>query len=207
MINVNQRVLAVGAHPDDIEFGCLGTLLKLPLDTKKCIYVASMGSAGDPSSSAQRCAESRNGLSCLKNTELHFREKAGIAHNEFQPVMDELYLLIQKFNPDLILTMSPQDTHQEHRAVYDITISAARRSKASILCYGILSNTPEFRPNYFVDVGEVYAQKVKALREHKSQSHKYYMTDEYLDIFHGHNYAALHGIPKCEAFEVVRLFS
>ena len=65
----------------------------------------------------------------------------------------------------------------------------------------------DFKPTQFVDIGEVYAQKKQALKKHVSQSDKYYMTDEYIEIFHSHNYASLHGVRYCEAFEVVRIFS
>ncbi len=203
---VGEKVFILGAHPDDVEYGCLGSLLKMPDEVRKVIYVASMGSQGDATSGLNRCDESERALSCLKGSELHFRRHIGLSVHDFESVMGEIHSIIQDFQPNLILTMSQHDTHQEHRLLYELTISAARRSRASILSYGILSNTPEFRPTCFVDVDSVYQRKVAALREHKSQAEKCYMTDEYLRIFHGHNYAAIHGVSFCEAFETVQLF-
>jgi LmbE family N-acetylglucosaminyl deacetylase len=201
------RVLAIGAHPDDIEYGCLGMLLKMSPQTEKHLFVASMGSAGDPTTGEQRVEESRKALSLVRPETLYFRKKAGIDKKDFEEVLQDIFKLVEKIKPDLILTHGPHDTHQEHRELYEITIAAARRSKATILSYGILSNTLEFRPHYFVDIGEVYSQKKGALREHRSQAQKFYMQDEHLDIFHAHNYASLHGVRFCEAYEIVRMFA
>ncbi len=202
----SKKILAIGAHPDDVEYGCLGLLLKAK-GAEKLIYVASLGSKGDPSSNYQRKDESFESLQSVEPQKLIIREKAGIESSDFEEISSELFQLINVEQPDLILTMGPHDTHQEHHRVYEMTISAARRSKASILCYGILSNTPEFAPKYFVDIQDVYEQKKKALSCHKSQAKKYYMTNEYLEIFHSHKYAALHGIRFSEAYEIVRLFN
>lgn len=201
------RIIALGAHPDDIEYGCLGLLLKTSSQAEKHIFVASMGSKGDPSTGEQRVEESRRALSLVKPETMQFRRKAGIDRGNFEEIMGDVYQLIEKVKPDLILTHGPHDTHQEHRELYEITVAAARRSKASILSYGILSNTLDFKPQLFVDISEVYALKKKALAEHKSQVQKFYMQQEHLDIFHAHNYASLHGVRYCEAYEILRMFS
>jgi LmbE family N-acetylglucosaminyl deacetylase len=199
-------VLAIGAHPDDIEYGCLGFLLSLKPSKAKHIFVGSLGSIGDSSSGKHRENESRQALQGLNPASLTFRQATGLQPKDYESISDEIYQLIENIKPDLILTMGPHDTHQEHRLIFEATISGARRSKASILSYGILSNTPQFSPNFFFDVGEVFETKKTLLKEHQSQKQKYYMSEEYLNIFHGHNYAALHGFRFCEAYEVVRLF-
>lgn len=206
MLNYD-RIIAIGAHPDDIEYGCLGLLLKMSSSTMKHVFVASMGSKGDPSTGEQRVEESRRALSVLKPETISFRRKAGIEKADFEELLNDIYALIEKVKPDLILTHGPHDTHQEHRELFDISVAAARRSKASILSYGILSNTLDFKPQLFVDISEVYAQKKRALAEHRSQAQKFYMQQEHLDIFHAHNYASLHGVRFCEAYEIVRMFS
>lgn len=206
MINP-KKVLAIGAHPDDIEFGCLGYLLKLNAAVEKHLYVASLGSAGDPSTGIVRKEESIKALQCVKPKSVHFRAKTGVESTDFHEVLQELTGLVTDVNPDLILCLGPHDTHQEHRRMYEIMIAAARRSRASILTYGILSNTLDFKPSHFVDIGEVYSEKKAALKVHASQKDKYYMTDEYVEIFHSHNYASLHGLRYCEAYEIVRIFS
>jgi LmbE family N-acetylglucosaminyl deacetylase len=201
-----QNILAIGAHPDDIEYGCLGLLLKQKkLNSKISLFVASVGSKGDLSSGLARKQESMNALSVLSPEHVFFREESGIAHNNLEPLLDTLFQFIQKVQPDLILTMSQHDTHQEHQNLHTISMAAARRSSASILCYSILSNTLKFSPTVFVDVKDEMVAKKEALQKHISQRGKYYMSDEYLEIFHSHKYASLHGLRYCEAYEVERL--
>lgn len=202
-----KRILAIGAHPDDVEFGCLGLLLKQPRSTATHIYVASLGSKGDPSTGTARRDESLSALEILGPQSVTVREAAGLAAADFDDVLQQLTGLINDVQPDLILTLGPQDTHQEHRRIYEITLAAARRSKASILNYAILSNTLDFKPSLFVDVSDVITKKKEALARHRSQRDKYYMTPEYFEIFHSHNYASLHGIRYSESYEVVRLFN
>lgn len=202
-----QSILALGAHPDDIEYGCYGHLLKQKKQGAQIsAFIASLGSKGDPSSGLGRKHESTTALHELTDGRLYFREEVGLSHNDFSPVIDQVFGLIQTLKPDLILTQGQHDTHQEHRLLYEITLAAARRSTASILAYGILSNTLEFMPHLFVDISAEFEEKKTILRKHLSQKDKYYMSEQYLEIFHSHNYASLHGLRHCEAYEVVRLF-
>lgn len=200
------RILAIGAHPDDIEYGCFGFLASHMKNADIFCYVCTSGSAGDLTSGDHRILESKEALALLKPTTTLFAKNKGIHITEYEKISNELYNFIQIAKPDLILTHSPHDTHQEHRLLYDITMTAARRSKASILKYGILSNTLNYHPQVFKDISAEYALKRKALDLHKSQSKKYYMSDEYLKIFHQNQYVNLNEIKLSESFEIERLF-
>ena len=201
-----KNILAVGAHPDDIEFGCFGFLYKQrKLGSEISAFIATLGSKGDPTSGTTRKIESTSALELLRPKHLQFREQAGMGAADFDEVLELLFNCIQFIKPDLILTLSPHDTHQEHRLLHDVTLAAARRSAASIMNYSILSNTLQFTPSVFVDVQNEFPLKREALQFHKSQAGKYYLSNEYLEISHSHNYASLHGIRYCETFEVVRL--
>ena len=90
--------------------------------------------------------------------------------------------------------------------MWEITLSAARRSKASILHYGTASSTADFSPTVFVDIADYYETKQAALREHKSQIDKDYMNQPHLEICHSNTYASLHGVRCSEAFELFRAF-
>lgn len=202
-----KKILVVGAHPDDIEYGCYGFLLGKAKSSEIHIYVASLGSIGDPTSGQTRMRESTNALRLLEPTSMTFRQKVGIRPEDFNAVLDELTELIAKVDPDLILGLGPHDTHQEHVRIHEIIKAAARRSQASILSYGIVSNTLDFRPQFFVDISEYFNRKKMALKFHETQSAKAYMSEDYLNIFNSNTYAALHGLRYCESFEVVRFFS
>ncbi len=202
-----ESVLAIGAHPDDIEYGCFGYLSKLA-STGSVInaYIGTLGSEGDPTSGKSRLDETEKALNALPIQKLYSRQEIGFGPADFNLALGELYRVIQETSPDLILSLSQHDTHQEHRQMHDLTIGAARRSNASLLCYSILSNTPQFRPTLFVDISEHFEAKKRALACHRSQSDKYYMSEAYLNIFHTDKYANLHGIKFCESYEIIRMF-
>ena len=205
MINV-KRVLAIGAHPDDIEIGCLGFLLKLGAEVQKHLYFASLGSAGDPTSGKERQAESEAACSCLRPASITFRQKAGILPTDHVELMTEMTRLVGQHAPELVLIGSPHDTHQEHTYVYHALISAMRRTSASVIAYSGNSTTLEFHPTLFVDISTVVEAKMLALAQHKSQLGKNYLSREFFEIFHAHPYAAANGIRCCERFEPVRIF-
>ena len=147
-----RRVVAIGAHPDDIELGCLGTLLKLQAaaDVEVSAFVGCVGSKGDPSSGMTRVRESQAAFGCLDLARFEYRDQAGITYDDFLPLLDQMTGVLDAAQPDLILTQGPKDTHQEHRIVWEVCMAAARRTQASIYHYAVASNTPEFAPNVFV---------------------------------------------------------
>jgi LmbE family N-acetylglucosaminyl deacetylase len=153
-----------------------------------------------------RIEESRAAFECIKLESLDFRNQRGITAADFLPLLDQLTSVLDRAQPDVILTQGPKDTHQEHRVIWEVTMAAARRTRASILHYAVASNTPDFTPNVFVDISEQFETKRAALAKHKTQAGKEYMGDSHLAIFHGHTYASLHGIRCSEAFELMRGF-
>jgi len=205
MVKYN-KILAIGAHPDDIEYGCGGFLMKIGAESDKFAFVASLGSAGDETSGLSRAKECKNAMKIIKVNKLVFREEVGISYDKYEQISNMINKIINDFNPDLILTHSQNDTHQEHFILSQCVLTAARRSRSSILFFNLLSNTPSFKAEIFVDIGDVIERKIEALSQHISQKGKYYMTKEYLDIFHSNRYAVLHGIRYSEVFEIYRIF-
>ena len=199
-------MVAVGAHPDDVEIGCLGTLLKFGPSVDVHVFVGCLGSVGDASSGAERADESRAAFQCIAPKSFHMRMEAGITQEQFEPILKSLQAVIDDVKPELILSHGPKDTHQEHRMMWEICLAASRRAKARILHYGTASSTADFSPNVFVDISEYYAAKKLALAEHKSQADKDYMNPPHLDICHANTYASLHGVRCSEAFELFRGF-
>ncbi len=201
-----QTVVAVGAHPDDVEIGCLGTLLKMGPDVDVHVFVGCLGTPGDPTTSVARADETVAAFECLSPATLHVRQRPGITPADFENVLQELQALIDRVKPDLVLCHGPKDTHQEHRLMWEICLAAARRCKASILHYGTASSTADFSPHVFVDISAHYETKKRALKEHVTQADKDYMNPPHLDICHSNTYASLHGVRCSEAFELFRAF-
>ena len=165
-----ERILVIGAHPDDVEYSCLGFLLKQKsLGSKIFAYVASLGGLNDATSGLERKVESDAALS------FNGFQKFYTLNNKFDyfEIEAEIRNLVLEFNIDCVLVHSPLDTHQDHRIIHDITLSAIRRVGLSLILYRSVSTTREFVPNLQVGVDVFMDLKMKTLLLHKSQQTKY----------------------------------
>jgi LmbE family N-acetylglucosaminyl deacetylase len=201
------NILAIGAHPDDIEYGCLGFLKKQSSKGASIhIHVLSLGSLGDSSATVGRISETRNGLSIVRPKSFNVREEVGINETDFHELLQVLEATIDQTKPDLILVHGPNDTHQQHIHVHRLVMAAARRQKISVLQYAIVSNDLNFRPNFFVELNtEEMELKIEQLRHHVSQRDKFYMQSDYIKKFHQRPYTLIHDMEYCEAFETNRI--
>ncbi|WP_185714962.1 PIG-L deacetylase family protein [Gulosibacter macacae] len=201
--NRTRRVLVVGAHPDDLELGCGGTLAKL-IDEGAEVHAivmtnGSVGAEGDTRVTEAETAARFLGIASVQvfdepDTNLHLVE------NRLMQLIEET---IKRVEPDLIFTHSAHDHHQDHESVHRATLRAARGHQ-SILCFESPSATREFSPSVFVDVSEYTDIKVHAVHEHRDQRRKPYMHANVLlgiTAFRGRQARCDHA----EGFEPVRL--
>lgn len=161
-----KRVLAIGAHPDDVEIGCGGALAKHNASGDVLhILTLSRGSAGgDVSvrvSEASKAAE-------LLGAKLEIGNLRDAHISEGSETIELIQTAIQKFQPTHVYTHSFEDTHQDHRAAYTASLTAAR-SVPNVYCYQTPSSTVDFSPNRFVDISDFIGAKLSALACHKSQ--------------------------------------
>lgn len=198
-----KRILAIGAHPDDLELACGGTLARLA-DAGHEIraLVMSAGEVGGDSSIRPSEAQAAGRYLGLVATEV-----LDFPDTRLESVSNAMVAAIERnlkdFSPDVIFTHSAHDQHQDHHAVHAATLRAARRHPA-ILCYESPSVTAEFNPRVFVDITEYVPAKAAAVARHRDQRTKPYMTEERVSgmaAFRGHQAKINHA----EAFEPVRL--
>lgn len=168
-------VLAVGAHPDDLELACGGTLACFAAAGVEVHgLVMSRGSRGGDS--AKRIAEADKGaqLMGLSSVEVLDHPDTHLA-DEGDAMVSDVENLMMRVQPTLILTHSSHDNHQDHVAVHLAVVRAARRHP-SILCFESPSVSPAFTPSTFVDIGEHIDMKEAAVELHHDQAGKPYMT-------------------------------
>ena len=199
-------ILAIGAHPDDIEFSCFGFLLKQQkIGSKIKVYIVSPDSLTDNPITDKRIQESIESFSLIPNTDLLIRNKNNINNEDYQLIADEIRNLVNKNKVDLVLVHYPNDTMQEHRLLHDIVMTALRRLPVSVFLYKSPSTSHNFIPNFISNIKHEYLTKVNALKKHKSQSNKEYMSEESIKIFNtGWNGKKI-GIDVCEEFYIERL--
>ena len=200
------KVFAISTHPDDLEFGAFGTLYKYRKEMDLSIFICSLGGMGDKTSGMIRLQESTSALELLGPTSSVSRKEVGVPRASYEDLVSVIENLIKTTDSKTILIPSFSDTHQDHRMIHEVSISAVRRANVNLLNYPVLSTNSEFHPTLFVDISKELEKKMEALALHKSQKDKYYMSKQYLEAFHSDRVAMLQGVRYSERFEVLRAF-
>lgn len=163
------NILAIGSHPDDIEFGCGGTLIKYAQKGHD-VHLLVLTEGGRGGDSTERRLEQEEAARLLGARQLLW---GGYQDTEVFPDRD----LIQKVEgilhvvqPDLILVHSGDDTHQDHRHLSSAVVTASRYTRNVLFYEG--PTTANFTPTVFVDIAPVLPQKLAALGAHTSQAVK-----------------------------------
>src|SRR5436309_3207019 len=125
------RILAVGPHPDDIEFGCAPVLIQEAARGHQVkILVASKGEAASSGTPEERAEEAR-GAAALIGAEIKFLDLGGDCHIEYHP-QNSLRVAreVRLFRPDTVLAPDPgENQHPDHIAVGKIVRDAARLAR------------------------------------------------------------------------------
>jgi LmbE family N-acetylglucosaminyl deacetylase len=161
-----RRVLAIGAHPDDIEIGCTGTLLKL-IEQRALSEVCWVVLSGD----GERVHEARRSAEALLDgvprSEVLVRDfPDGFFPYEGQRIKDFFEQLKVDFSPDVVFTHQRADLHQDHRLSCELTWNSFRDHL--ILEYEVPKYDGDMSaPNAFVPLEErLRRRKIDHLMSH-----------------------------------------
>jgi LmbE family N-acetylglucosaminyl deacetylase len=173
-----KTVLALGAHPDDLELGCGATLAKLAArGTQITAVIFTNGSRGT-GGERDRAGETRRALDSLGvQTILQHDFPDSRLHEHLNDLITTIESHVADVAPRRVYTMFAQDRHQDHRAVYHAS-AVACRSVPQILAYETPSSYPNFVPTMFEPVDDFIEHKVAALKLHASQGSQLYMQEE-----------------------------
>ena len=198
-----RRILVVGAHPDDIELGCGGTLAKF-VDSGHEVHALVMTHGSTGGDEPTRVAEANAGSQFLGLTSLTVMDFPDSLLPECgKKMIEAIETLLLRLNPDIVLTHSAHDRHQDHHAVHLATVRAARAHPA-VLGYESPSATDEFTPQFYVDIDQYVDAKAHSVRIHHSQRDRPYVSAEQvkaLALVRGRQGTVKHA----EAFETVRI--
>ncbi len=162
------RILALGAHSDDIEIYCGGTLVKFREQG-----VAILGTIVTETDT-DRIWEAEGGFGILGIGKPRFCEFPKAEIHNLRKLTGVIDSLIAEFSPDLILTHHTGDSHQDHVALAKAAISACRKNTISLwMCertmLGGITDHP-FRPQVFMELTQDQLNtKLKAIKSHQSQ--------------------------------------
>lgn len=160
----------MGAHPDDIEIGCAGSLLKYH-NVGFDIYLMVM-TLGDKGGDHQiRENEQIRSAEIMKASDLIW---GGYEDTQLSLHMDTLVSDIEshikKIKPTFLFVNYVDDSHQDHRTLCKAAISASRNIR-NVLFYEV-PTTHDFSPSIFVDIRDTMDIKIDALLAHASQMEK-----------------------------------
>ena len=163
------RILAIGAHPDDIEFGCGGTLIKYAGQGHEVflLIMTDGGAGGDKIIRRQEQEESARIL-CARN--LFWGDYPDTAIPLDRALIQRVEQVIREVQPDFIFVHYYDDTHQDHRHLATSTITATRYTRNVLFYEG--PTTQNFSPSVFVDLDTVLEDKIATLKAHASQVEK-----------------------------------
>lgn len=200
------RVLAVGAHPDDIELGVGGTIARhTRLGDKVYFLILTCGEK-----SGKKGIRKKEALTSAQILDVNSVEFAEIPDTMVSDGLETILKIenaIKRIKPDRVYAHCTKDTHQDHRNAALATFSAAREVP-EIFSFESPDTFPNFNPQYYVRITDTLSQKIRALRAFSSQSHKTYLETKAikgLAQFRGYQ-VGRHNlrIEYAEAFEVVR---
>jgi LmbE family N-acetylglucosaminyl deacetylase len=166
------RLLCLGAHCDDIEIGCGGTILKLAGERKIEIRWVIFSADDQREREAFQSAKSFLGNLADSNVIIH-RFRNGFFPYDGGEIKERVEQLKTEFSPDVILTHYRHDLHQDHRLVSELTWNTFRNHL--ILEYEIPKYDGDLgSPNFFVPLDEsICRRKIEyILSAFRSQSDK-----------------------------------
>ena len=209
------KIMAIGAHLDDIEIACGGTLAKA-LKAGHEVRVLIMSKSGYPNkdgivqrSDEQAVQEGIEALHTLGISEIEILDFPTKDIPFRSDVVNAIDVHMAAFNPDIIFTHHPFDTHQAHEGVAKASIAAARR-KNTVFFYEPITPSGRsyvpFKPSLYVDIESTLCMKIASLKCHKSEYNKFGAEDWIEGVrcrcgFRGYEI----GKKYAEAFEVLRL--
>jgi LmbE family N-acetylglucosaminyl deacetylase len=200
-----KTVIAVGAHPDDLEIGIGGTLARLQRDGANVVMIV----VSIPKDYEVRLAEAKRGAEIL-GCELKLLVEDGPKRIEDMKTCELVGLLdaaIRDYKPAALLTHSSVDFHNDHLLVYNACLPTQRLAYFDFFSYHPTNCRPvpiAFHPRAYVDVTETIDAKMHSITAHASQfGGRGLDTEMYRE--HAHMQGRIIGVPYAEGLDVVRM--
>lgn len=179
-------VLAIAAHPDDIEMTCAGTILSLVAQGKTVAGVdltrGELGTRGTPEIRLQEAAEGARIMGLAARENMGFRDAFFRNDEEHQIALIDV---IRQFKPEIVLTNTPDDRHPDHgraaELVADACFYAGLRQIKTVgkdgkpqeahrpkFVYNFIQDR-SLKPDFIVDITPYWEKKIASIKAYKSQ--------------------------------------
>ncbi len=217
-------VLAFGAHPDDVEIGCGGTLYKLhQMGYSTGIIDLTEGEMGTRGSVEERYEEA---AAAAKILNLSIRENLKIPDGGIEATKENRHKIIEivrRYKPEIVFVHHSDDRHPDHIYTNRLVTEACFYSGLKkVDVKGLLPHRPkrivyypisyEFTPSFVVDISEEFEVKLQAIRAYRSQFYNpeykgektFISSKEFMDNFESRAryYGWIGGVKYAEPFWV-----
>jgi bacillithiol biosynthesis deacetylase BshB1 len=198
-------ILAFGAHPDDVELSCAGTLLVEKQHGKKVgvidMTAGELGTRGNVEIRKQEAADAGKILGVEIRENLSMPD--GFFRND-EPHQKKIITALRKYQPEIILCNAPEDRHPDHgrssalvteaaflsglkKIITDVDHTTQREWRPKYVFYYIQDRF--LQPDFVVDITAVFDRKIEAIKAHKTQFYNpgsdepetYISTPDFLD--------------------------
>ena len=200
-----QTVLAIGAHPDDLEIGLGGTLAKLQREGANVVMIV----ASIPKDFDVRLAEAKRGAEIL-GCKLQLLVPDGPKRLEDLKTFELVGLLdgvIHEHQPAAVFTHSSADFHNDHLLIYNACLPTQRLAYFDLFSYHPTNCRPvpiAFHPKAYVDITDTIDAKMHSITAHASQFGGRGLDTEMYREF-AHVQGRMIGVPYAEGLDVVRM--
>jgi N-acetylglucosamine malate deacetylase 1 len=205
------RVLCLSPHPDDVELGMLGTILKYNDTIFDILCLSICGAKGfDITSEVDRRKEVKDLWKDANNNNVntffadveYFEDKS-----EFEWINYIETTFMKDVNHNCIFIPSEEDSMLEHRFVNKFGYALIRHLPISLIEYNTVSTLNTWIPNIFIDIEEHYYNKVKLLQYFKSQLHRKYFQEKVIYILSTNTQCSKKGINLLEKYKIKEIMS
>jgi len=204
------RILCLSAHPDDVEYGMLGSINKYK-NTKFDILVFSHGGDFDPTTYCRKeeCKTIWDKIPNVTGEFLSDKEKS-INNMYIKALTEDKWVNIIENTIDLtaydcIFTLPQDDSQFEHKIINNITYALIRNKKLGLVTYRSPSTLDSWVANCFVEID--LDKKIKLLTNFISQKHRLYFNEISIKEFHINYQCSRRNIKYVEYFKIERIYS
>ena len=178
-------ILVFGAHPDDVELSCSGTLLVEKMNGKKIgITDLTRGELGTRGTAEKRKIEANDAAAIMQ---MDIRENLEMADGFFKNDEEhqrKIITVLRKYQPEIILCNAPADRHPDHGRAADLVYTGAFLSGLRKIETKENSSLQKawrpkyvfnyiqdkyFSPDFVVDITKVFDKKIEAIKAYKTQ--------------------------------------
>jgi LmbE family N-acetylglucosaminyl deacetylase len=203
-LNFN-HILCLSPHPDDVEYGMAGTIMKFP-KTKFDILCLGCGGDFDKSTNPLRLNEVNKfwAKSKCKNVTIHNSPHSMIKDIDVDAWINFIEMNYVNCHPyDAIFIPPHDDSHFEHQIVSTFGLALTRHKPISVIEYCTPSTLEHWIANLYVDITQTYILKLKLMKFFQSQQNKAYFSKETMEYFHFHYQLAKRGIHRVERYRTL----